>query len=929
MPSSIAIKRAGAPVTTVATVPIDERTVLTHALMNEHKVTLITLVAAPIALKLGDYIEVGSAKYYINRSPQVELTSDKLGYEYTITFEAEVYNLYNKLFLDEGASDFSYYGTAEDMLDLLVTNINSISSGWSTGTVAATTAKTVAFAGDNCRTALTRIAEVFGMEYSLAGRVISMVAKVGSSTEYAFEYGKGKGLYQLTRSAVEDKDVITRVFGFGAAKNINFDYRDGAKRLVFEDQYVEANTLIYGVREGVYTNDEIFPQRTGSATAVSNNVGTGVFTITDSTIDFDINDYLLEGLTAKIVFKTGALAGYSFEILSYDHATKVIRYAKFIEQDDYELPNALNYAEVDDEYTLIDINMPESYITTAEDALEAATLAYLNENSSPRVLYGLTLDPKYVLVNNVALAVGDELNVVDTALGIDADVRVVEISYPLAFPYKVSVTLSDSVLYYYEDRTYALAVEAKRGVSQVSTRSQELARQNTLRMRQLQGLIYDPDGYFDTDNIRPQSIETLMLSVGAKSQNFSLNNVAIEANYTGDPAKLRITAGSLVHFEIEIDGMGNVWAMAAQTFSTLVDATTYYLYAKCSDSALTGVWVISDTPLLVDHEAGYYHFYTGILFPEASGSRYFNFTKGMTFIVGDTITTGKIQSLDGLTYFDLSNGTFKAGDGSQSIDWGVTEAGKLTINGAIIADAVMSDFIMAELAYIDDLGVRTLKTADSGQRLEISADDNNLIFYDEDDNEVLRVDDSVATDESDDPLPGIIVGDPATDKRVIITSEGVTAYGHGPYTENIRGSIEGFLTKNPGSLFQAGVVGLDKRTGTKTGEGFGGLFNTALIQGLFLGSVNAIISSVTVTNDEQATLFYCKNTSAINFTLPASPIVGRVFFIKQCDANVTLVGGTKQFFTGDPAGTSYTIGDNGIMVMIQYDGTYWQLNKLL
>ena len=35
-------------------------------------------------------------------------------------------------------------------------------------------------------------------------------------------------------------------------------------------------------------------------------------------------------------------------------------------------------------------------------------------------------------------------------------------------------------------------------------------------------MVYDTDGFFDVDNIRPNSIDTNMLTVGSKSQQFVL-----------------------------------------------------------------------------------------------------------------------------------------------------------------------------------------------------------------------------------------------------------------------------------------------------------------------------------------------------------------------------------------------------------------------
>jgi len=663
-----------------AIVPLDENTVFTHKLMGEHKTVVDTIVAAPLVIQIGDYIEHKGERFYINTPPQVEKINN-FTYSYIINFEGEVYTLFNKLFMDEGQADFSYHGSPNDLLLLLLDNINSIDAGWTIATVDNAPEQLLSFSGDTCRSALTKIAEAFGMEYRLAGKNIYLQKSVGSPTTLTFEYGRGKGLYSLTRNSIDDKSLVTRVFGFGARKNLDIDYRTGATRLVFEERKLEANTGLYGIREASVTFDDIFPQRTGTVTGVD---GSDRNKIVDSSLDFDVNDQLIEGTVAKIVFKTGALAGYEFEINRYLNSSKTIEFNTFTEENGYQLPNALNYPEVGDEYTLVDISMPQTYIDAAELELKTRTQEYLEENSAPRVTYALNLDDKYVRDNGIELNIGNLIQIIDTDLGVNASIRVSEVSYPFVSPSTISAVISDTIPYTIQERLIADTVDNKTIIVNVDRRRAELARQATARFRQLQDLIFDPDGYFDPGNIKPSSIETLMLSVGARSQNFGLLGVSIQPNYGGNPNSLHISGGQLAHYEIEIDGLGYVWNISPQTFGTLVSGNNYYVYARCSKTALTGTWHISTTPKKTEDEAGQYLFNLGVLYNVANGRRDFDLTKGMTFINGDTITTGTIKSLDGESYFNLSEGKFRTGDTNSSLDWNVTTPNRLTIKGSIL-----------------------------------------------------------------------------------------------------------------------------------------------------------------------------------------------------------------------------------------------------
>lgn len=918
---AIQIKRIVEAIPTVQeTVEIGKDTIYRQELMGRNAVQLITVASYELDITLGDYIEVGTEKLYINQIPEVTRQSNTR-LIYTIQFEADVYALMDKLFMDEGSADFSYFGQAEDFIDLLITNITEIDADWLKGVVTVSGYQTLTFEGVSCRRALEDIAAAFNMEYRITGKVIDLKTSVGTDTAFSFQYGKEKGLYELSRLRVDDKRIITRVYGFGGSKNLGYTYRAGAKRLLFEDLKLEANVANYGVREGRYIDDTIYPKRTGLVSAFTNDHVNKVYTVRDTLIDFDINDYKLEGVEAKIVFNSGELAGNEFIITKYVHSIREITYSINQEENDYIIPNATFEAAVGDEYTLVDIKMPASYIATAEAALEAAAQAYLDSVSVPQVTYQLDIDPLYVLQNSVSVKPGDRITVVDAGLGINSLIRINAVEYPLAEPSSLSCEIGNVITRSEATLTEIRSKVNKQQIVTVNRTSVELARQNNARRRQLQDAIFDPDGYFDPVNIKPESIETLMLTVGAKSQNFVLNGVEIEANYAADQNKLRISAGVLSHLDIEIDGVGSDWVMAAQTFTTLVTANVYYLYAYCSSSALTGSWKISTSQLAVDSEAGKYHFLLGILFAGDGAKRFFEITKGMTFINGETITTGKIQSQDGLSYLDLSNNTFKIGDASSSVDWGVTAPGTLSIKGA-----VMTDFVMAAFAYIDNLGVRFLKTSDAGQRIEIDGINNLLSFYDADGDLSVMIDDDLY-DDGVNPYGGIIFFDKgAGSKEVIVSREGVRAKGRGLSEGNpaLRGVVEGQLIERPGSVLKtaAAVMGQDLTT-TGDGDTYGGWFDSLYAQGLRLRATTANTSRA-LTRYE--TLISCTNTSAITLTL--DPKAG-VYFIKRMSGAVTLDGGGANFYTDSVKGTTFPIGDNGHTAIVWNDGTYWQYSYMV
>jgi hypothetical protein len=699
MNTRLDIYRPGTPAVLQEVIEIDIRTEFSKKLMGDHTITAQFYTDTPISVQLGDYIIYNNEQFYINRVPSMKkIKSD--AFEYTIVFCGEVHELEKKLFISsDGLTDFSYTGTANDFLDLVIQNMNTYSTGWHIGVVATTEERTLEFSGDYCRGALTRIAEEFKLEYEINDKTIDLTTSVGQVRAYAFEYGKGNGLYNIERQHVRDQNIVTKVYGFGGVKNIPFGYRSRAKRLVFEERFLTANTDLYGVVEGVYKNEEIYPKRTSTLTAVHIQFNTGkdgtefnnrTSYIEDSTLDFDINDYLIDGETAKIVFKSGDMSGVECEIWKYDAAQKRFYFNEYVDSDGYKQPSYNTGATIQprtgDSYTLVNISLPQSYIDAAEAELRSLTQTYIDENSVPQVVYTGNIDPKYARENGVSLRCGDKVTVIDADLGVNTLIRIAGITFPLVNPYKLNLTIADFVPYTIQERIIKTAVAAKKETVYIQRRNTELIRRNVMRQEQLKGLIFDTDGYFDPSNIKPLSIETTYLSVGAKSQNFALNGVSIQPNYNGDANSLYVSPGMLIHYAVDFQGPFNdEWTIPNPgVWNDLTPTVAYYLYGRCSKTSPDGSWYLTNVRLFADGTDGYYYFLCGILYTVYNGARDYDFTYGITYINGRVITTGRIRSVDGQNYFDLDQNQFYIGDDNHSLDWNVTNPGMLTLKGAMV-----------------------------------------------------------------------------------------------------------------------------------------------------------------------------------------------------------------------------------------------------
>ena len=115
--------------------------------------------------------------------------------------------------------------------------------------------------------------------------------------------------------------------------------------------------------------------------------------------------------------------------------------------------------------------------------------------------------------------------------------------------------------------------------------------------------------------------------------------------------------GVLTHYTINEEHAVS-WVIADGSLTFTDSNAAYYVYAKCSRSAQTGTFLFTTQQIKVEDDANYYHFLIGVLSsvdPDIH-ARSMSLTYGFTTINGRFIKTGRVESADGLTYFDLDNG---------------------------------------------------------------------------------------------------------------------------------------------------------------------------------------------------------------------------------------------------------------------------------
>lgn len=714
------------------------------ALLGADTVAITVKSAIPLTFCLGDQIDVHGKTYTLNQLPGIKKTG-KRNFEYTLTFEGVQYELIDVQFLlpDDTVLD-SFTGDLEDFLGILIGNLTRVYPGkWVLGVFPANTEyKTLTYTEKNCLEVLQDLCEQFSTEFEItqANGVRTLNIKTaGVNFPYTFRYGRTGGLYELTRQNINSKNVVTRLYVYGGSSNLGDKYRYSRLCLPGKAKnasYIENAAAIaaYGIKENTKVYDTIQPERYGKVTAA----GSKYYAFKDATMSFDLNEkdsegntkWLIAGVNAKVKFTTGGLAGYEFDVHKYDHTTKEIQVVPFTDENGMKFPSETSAAfqfGVDDTYFFTDINLPDAYKTDAENRLLSESTKELTQYSQPQVQYGLSIDQNFIrqfageltVVN--LFAVGDYIPVEDEDIGVNKSVRITAFTRDLLQEYKYYITLGDSVT----KTTITRVIEDLQKIDNVieinDLGDPSKARRNWRASQEVLANVFDPEGNYYSEKIKPLSIETTMLATGARSQQFVLQNTRFEPNYEGNPNTVKVVGGTLVHDTIA-DTVKS-WQLNTATFSNLVSGTVYNIYARCQRTGTAGNIVFDTVQRKVDGDPIYYYFLVGSLssvIADSDGSRaarLISLTYGGSMINGRFITTGRIQSNNSGCYIDLDENKFRIGDSTSYLDWNIIAPGTLTTINMILENAtiknklsVLGEALLAGFYFSDEVIKSTMKT---------------------------------------------------------------------------------------------------------------------------------------------------------------------------------------------------------------------------
>lgn len=412
----------------------------------------------------------------------------------------------------------------------------------------------------------------------------------------------------------------------------------------------------------------------------------------DNPVDYWDDAVRIAGETMTIIFQTGMLAGKEFDLKKYIHSQHKFEIVQF-EYDGITMPVPPYVPAIGDTYAIFGCNLPQEYIcdnaTKSGASWDMFRMAarYLYANEDQKFTFTGMLQGKYARENwdtiSPKLKVGGYIHFSDTQFAPNGtDIRIIGIKDYMTDPYAPTIDISNGIV----------------GQSVTTTLIQVGCQEVTIGETHTDSINFTKRRFRDTmdtmimlqesllefsEGINPITVHAMQLLIGDEGLQFVftdgndvewpaesviiMNNttkrLSVVNPSTANPqSELVLKHTSIMHaIHSTIPPTYSKWIMTPFTSQVLSNQNQgYYLYAKCSsaEGVNTGEFLLSATAIAMESVTGYYHFLVGILGKEYDGERSFVSMYGFTEILPGRITTDRIVSADGQTYFDLTGGGY-------------------------------------------------------------------------------------------------------------------------------------------------------------------------------------------------------------------------------------------------------------------------------
>ena len=435
---------------------------------------------------------------------------------------------------------------------------------------------------------------------------------------------------------------------------------------------------------------EIYPKRVGTVSTVvvvdeENNFYDFVDTSIPSSLNYE--DYLIEGETMTVIFQSGMLAGREFEVKYYHDSVKGKAARRFeivpADIDGQTMPNTTFAPKAGDKYAVFKCMLPTAYIcdnatkTGASWDMFRAAIKHLFDNEDLEFTFTGELDgiwSKKDWVNiGGRIKLGRYIRFSDEQFQKDGVlVRITGIKDYINKPHSPVIELSNTTVSGSVSSTLKDLISEEVIVDDLHHDAIQFTKRRFRDAKETISMLEEAllDNF--TNSINPIAVQTMSMLVGDESLQFRFVNsktnpvpVTHRIVYDNETKQLTAAAGIIQHMTLGINTVSSshkvseykFWDITAYTSAVLDDGKKkYYLYAKVSKTEQNGVFILSENAIKLEGVSGFYHLLVGVLNSEYNEERSFVTLYGFTEILPGRITTDKIVSTDGNTYFDLLKG---------------------------------------------------------------------------------------------------------------------------------------------------------------------------------------------------------------------------------------------------------------------------------
>lgn len=684
-----------------------------EAIMGEDSLTLYFSHPGYLEVPVGSWCDFYGKRYFLKKDSNFKKNGER-NFEYTLILETSKADamMWKVRHTAENSIKFAYTAKAHEHLQLLVENLNRRGIGWKVGNYIEGTEKVINYNHTYILDALNQLAELYETEWQITeetveGKQIKTIhlrkVEYNKENPLKLSYGKGHGFkVGVGRTSGDIPPEIILV----ETTDRNIDYSTYGskylllpknKTLVYEGRtyktdadgtcVMRADKELTTAKEDSLDCTAIYPSRVGTVSAVIEvNKKKNFFDFIDKDIPEELNfeDCLIAGESMTVIFQTGMLTGKEFEV-KYIHEAKDKKEARRFEIvpqeiDGITMPEPEVWRpKVGDTYAVFGMQLPKAYICNDSTQTGASWEAfkeaakYLYEHEDKTFIFTGTLDgiwaKKRWLEIGGKIVLGGYVNFSDTQFHPEGSlIRMIGIKRFVNNPYSPEIELSNepigtsvsSDLNKIETNEVTV-IEKHKDALQFTKRRFRDAKET---MSMLEDALLNFSG-----SVNPITVSTMQLLVGDESLQFRFvnsktNPVQVSHNITFNTSTkiLNAPAGILQHLTLGISSLSSshkadeykYWDMANYDSPVLIDPDKkYYLYAKVGKENQAGTFLLSETAIKMEQIAGYYHLLTGVLNSEYEGSRSFVQLYGFTEILPGRVTTEKILSPDGDTYFDL------------------------------------------------------------------------------------------------------------------------------------------------------------------------------------------------------------------------------------------------------------------------------------